>query len=277
MPTVSIIIPALNEEGAIGSVLDQVRTLPLDVEVIVVDDGSTDATGRVAADHGARIIRHPIPSGYGKSLKDGIVQAKSETIVIADADGTYPIASIPELVREFEKGYDMVVGARQGKAYRGTFLKMPARIFFKFLVEFATGRRVPDVNSGLRVFRRSFAVEHFNDLCNGFSFTTTITLVAHLTGRIVGYMPIPYEKRIGSSKVRLVRDSLRTLQYITESIVRFNPTKFFLLLSFVPLLIGLAGMYWFAEASLFIGLLVAVIIFAFGPMVHAMRRESEYQ
>lgn len=272
MARVSIIIPALNEEEAISSVLEQLRKLPIDAEIIVVDDGSSDRTRVLAEEHGARVIRHPVPAGYGKSLKDGILAASAETIVITDADGTYPIASIPELLKTFDEGYDMVVGARQGSAYRGTFLKFPARIVFKFLVEFATGRKIPDVNSGFRVFKKSFAMEHFDDLCNGFSFTTTITLVAHLTGKIVAYVPISYEKRVGSSKVRIVRDSLRTLQYITEAIARFNPIKFFLLLSFFPLLTGLIGMIWIDELSLYLGVLFSILIFSFGPIIHSVQR-----
>lgn len=210
--------------------------------MIVIDDGSSDQTASVAKDAGAVVLRHPAPGGYGRSLKDGIRHATNDIVAITDADGTYPVERLPELVQLIDSGFDMAVGARRGKYYRGSFLKMPARILLQWLVEFTTGRRIPDINSGLRVFRKSDAEQYFGDLCNGFSFTTTITLIYMLTGKFVQYTPIDYAARIGKSKVRIIRDSLRTLQYVVEVIARFNPLKLFILLSF---LLG-----FFAVASL---------------------------
>ena len=229
----SVIVPALNEEQGIAAVLQRLSALHPKPEIVVVDDGSTDATGEIARSHGATVITHPMSGGYGRSLKDGINAASHDTIVITDADGTYPVERIPDLLAELLKGADMVVGARQGKFYRGTFLKMPARIVFKWLVQFTTGRRIPDINSGLRAFRKSTMLRYVDDLCSGFSFTTTITLIYCLTGKFVSYLPIEYAERSGHSKVRIVRDSLRTLQYITETIAIYNPLKLFVLLSSV--------------------------------------------
>lgn len=227
----SVVVPALNEEAAIGPLIDRLKALPVVPEIIVVDDGSTDRTAEIAAAKGATIVTHPMSAGYGRSVKDGMIKAKNDVIVLTDADGTYPIEDIPKLVALFDHGYDMLVGARQGKHYRGTFLKMPARILLKWLVEFTTGRKIPDINSGFRVFRKSVALTYADDLCNGFSFTTTITLIYMLSGKFVDYMPIAYHARIGRSKVRIVRDSLRTLQYITEVIATYNPLKLYVLLS----------------------------------------------
>ena len=235
MTPISIVIPAFNEEKAIGSVVDALKALPLDAEVIIVDDGSLDATASIAEAHGARVVRRPQNSGYGRSVKDGVRHATRDVIVVSDADGTYPIDRIPSLLEEFERGFDMVVGARQGPAYRGSPLKSLARLFLKFIVEFTTGERIPDVNSGMRIFRKSAATPYFPDICEGFSFTTTITLVYHLTHKTVSYVPIAYEKRIGHSKVKMFHDTLRTLQYITECIVRYNPLKIFLLLIVVSI------------------------------------------
>src|SRR5262249_6848680 len=140
-------------------------------EIIVVDDGSTDGTGRIAAEAGAKVVRHPENIGYGRSLKDGIAAAQHDIIAIIDADGTYLPSDIPRLMTELERGLDMVVGARSGGHYRESWLKAPLRRVLTRLVEFTVGRGVPDVNSGLRVFRRSTILPYFPQLCNTFSFT----------------------------------------------------------------------------------------------------------
>lgn len=281
MSMLSIVIPAFNEAQALGPVLVDLQKKFPQAEVIVVDDGSTDGTGEVAREAGATLVRHPVNGGYGKSLKDGILQAKNDVIVITDADGSYPLDGISDLLRLFEQGFDMVVGARSGREYRGSFLKMPARILLKWLTEFTTGRKIPDINSGLRVFRKSEAIKYFPDLCNGFSFTTTITLIYMLTGKYVAYTPIEYFKRVGTSKVRIIRDSLRTLQYITETVVRYNPLKFFLLLSLpvfvLSMIVGI--LFWSNNEALsilvlLIGLIGSIIIFGTGLTIHSLRRTN---
>src|SRR5437868_6939098 len=146
---ISVVIPALNEEGAISStVVGLKHTLEVEglvpYEIIVVDDGSSDATARLAGEAGARIVTHPHNVGYGKSLKDGILSARYDTIVITDADGTYPIEAIPQLVREYQRGFDMVVGARMGAHYRESFIKVPLRSILKSIVEFTAARKIPD-------------------------------------------------------------------------------------------------------------------------------------
>lgn len=231
MTPYSVIIPALNEEGGIAAVIDRLQSLTPKPEIIVIDDGSVDRTGDIARAKGVVVLRHPSSGGYGRSLKDGIRAATHDIIAITDADGTYPVERIPEFVQHVETGFDMVVGARTGKHYRGAFLKMPARIIFKWLVEFATGRLIPDINSGLRVFRKSGIAPFESDLCNGFSFTTTMTLIYCFTGKFITYVPIEYAQRAGASKVRIIHDSLRTLQYITEVIAAYNPLKLFVLMS----------------------------------------------
>jgi polyisoprenyl-phosphate glycosyltransferase len=266
----SVIVPALNEQDGIASVLDRIAALHPKPEIVVVDDGSADRTADIARAHGAYVLVHPQTAGYGRSLKDGIGAAKHDTVVITDSDGTYPIERIPDLLRELEKGNDMVVGARHGKHYRGSFLKMPARLLFKWLVEFTTGRRIPDINSGLRVFRKSQVQPYFPDICNGFSFTTTITLIYCLTGKFVHYVPIDYGARTGSSKVRIIRDSLRTLQYILETITVYNPLKLFILLAGglgSLAVLACLGAILFGDALL---LLIAVLLLVGAVMVFSM-------
>ena len=227
---ISVVVPAYNEAGAVGETIAAIRRALARVEheVIVVDDGSTDDTGGVALAGGAKVIRQPHNLGYGAALKAGIRVAAFDTIVITDADGTYPADMIPTLIGEYQKGFSMVVGARTG--VHESFVKAPLRRLLKWLVEFTTGRRIPDVNSGLRVFSGREITPYFDSLCDTFSFTTSVTLAYMMTAKFVRYVPIAYNSRVGETKVRLVRDSLRTLQYIVQAILYYNPLKLFLLI-----------------------------------------------
>jgi glycosyltransferase involved in cell wall biosynthesis len=248
-------------------------------EIVVVDDGSSDATAERAKTGGADVvISHPQNLGYGRSLKDGIAAARHDTIVIADADGSYPLQDIPRLVRRFREGFDMIVGARTGPNYHESALKGPLRSVLKFLVEFTAGRRVPDVNSGLRVFSKATITPYLRDLSNSFSFTTSATLAYMLTGRFVDYQPIGYRPRVGTTNVRLIRDSLRTLQYIIHSITVYNPVKLFLFLSltcgaiaFVSLLLTLGGLFPGGGIATVLALVAAIVVFALGLLADLVR------
>ncbi len=255
----SIVIPAHDEEEAVGKVVKDINRVmkasKIGYEVIVVDDGSSDKTGHNAQSAGARVISHPENLGYGASLKRGIVEARYDIIGIIDADGSYPADVFPHLY-SFMKRYDMVVGAREGRTFRGTMLKFLARRIFKFLCEFATGRSIPDINSGLRVFRRELALEHFPRLSLGFSFTTTITLALFLTGKFIKYVPIDYYVREGRSKVRHFRDTLRAGQIIVETILLYNPVKIFVLMFF---LLVFASVICGAAALVFLSPQLAII------------------
>lgn len=240
---ISVVIPALNEEGAIGAtVTDVARVLTaanlVPYEIVVVDDGSSDGTAGAAAAAGARVVRHPHNVGYGRSLKKGIASATYDIVAICDADGTYPVAAIPELVRLHQDGFDMAVGQRHGPHYRQSIIKMPLRAMLRFLVEWTAGRRIPDINSGLRVFSRATVMQYFPHLCDTFSFTTSMTLAYMMTNRFVTYYKIDYFERVGHSKVRLFKDSLQTLQYVVEAIVYYNPLKIFLLGSLTCLVVA---------------------------------------
>jgi glycosyltransferase involved in cell wall biosynthesis len=274
---ISVVIPAYNEAAGIGSVLDELRQILgapqlAGAQIIVVDDGSADATAERATAGGAHlVVRHAHNLGYGRSIKDGIAAATHDVIVIADADGSYPVAEIPRLVQRFHDGFDMVVGARSGPNYQESAIKAPLRGILKFLVEFTAGRRVPDVNSGMRVFSKATVSMYVRHLSNSFSFTTSLTLAYMLTGRFVTYEPIDYRPRIGTTNVRLVRDSLRTLQYIVHSITIFNPIKLFLLLSLACALIAvvcfvltMADFFPGGGIATVLALLAAIVVFALG-------------
>lgn len=283
---ISIIIPAFNEEAAVADTVRRVRDVLIraneqDVEVIVVDDGSEDRTGELAAGENARVLRKLQNLGYGNSLKMGIRAAKYDTIVITDADGTYPVEAIPELLAKFREGYDMVVGARTGEHYRESILKSPLRAVLKWLVEFTAGRHIPDANSGLRVFSKSAAIPFFEHLSEGFSFTTSITLGYMLSMKYVVYVPIEYHKRIGTTKVRLFRDALRTLQYIVQSITYYNPIKIFLVLSTILAVFGLVtgalGLVLSYTVLVALGggaMISAVLVFAMGLLATLVRQTN---
>jgi glycosyltransferase involved in cell wall biosynthesis len=277
----SIIIPAYNEAGGIGKVLEEILHSDYagSFEIIVVDDHSSDETATVAAGYPVQVIRNVQNFGYGYSLKRGIAAAVHDAVIILDADGSYPIAEIPKLVAEYEKGFDMVVGARHGQYYRGSFSKRVGRFFFRVLSEFATGRHIPDINSGLRIFRKDAALRFFHTLSSGFSFTTTITLSFMLNAYAVTYLPIEYHKRKGHSKVRYVRDTLRSAQIIVEAIATYNPLKIFLLVAammcFTGVVAGVLALWhpWIALLA-FLTVALALIVFALGLVAVFLKNKN---
>jgi glycosyltransferase involved in cell wall biosynthesis len=280
----SVVIPAFNESDAIIGTIEDIQKVAHEknispCEVIVVDDGSDDDTAEKAKAAGATVVRHPHNAGYGRSLKDGIKIAKYDTIAITDADLTYPFEEIDRLLAEYRKGFDMVVGARTGKHYKESFIKSPLRKVLKFIVEFSTGQKIPDINSGLRVFSKKTIFPYLKHLCNTFSFTTSMTLAYMLSGLYCKYIPIAYHKRVGKTKVKLVKDALRTLQYILQAVNFYNPIKLFLLFSFFSLGISfccfLAGiiLHWTTFIELGIGsFLIALLSVGMGLLADLMRQ-----
>jgi len=279
----SVVVPAFNEDGAIAQTVDDIRAAARrmdsdDIEIIVVDDGSDDATADIAEKAGATVIRKPQNMGYGHSLKVGISAARHEIIAITDADGTYPIDKLPELVALFNEGFDMVIGARTGEHYRESIIKSPLRKVLSGLVGFTVGAHVPDANSGLRVFRKSDIMPLFPHLSDSFSFTTSSTLAYMMKHKYVRFVPVPYHERVGVTKVRLFRDSLRTFQYIIQAIVHYNPIKLFL--AFAALIVGMGcvlatlGAAYGSMTLVFLGglaWLVSLLVFAIGLLAEQIR------
>lgn len=248
MKTVSVIIPAFNEESAVHGVVTELQEIisqhGLVPEIIVVDDGSKDATAKNAAAAGARVLRHRSNRGYGASLKTGIAAAKSEYIVITDADGTYPARYIPELLAKLENA-DMVVGARIGKTVKIPLIRRPAKKVLNWIANYMAGATIPDLNSGLRAFRRDIVMQYLSILPNQFSFTTTITLAMLCDNYAVSYLPIDYLARKGKSKI-VPWDAASFLLLILRTVMLFRPLRvffpiviFFLLAGFAKLAVDL--------------------------------------
>jgi glycosyltransferase involved in cell wall biosynthesis len=261
---VSIIIPAFNESAAIGQVLDNITDSMskegMDYEVIVVDDGSTDGTADVVEAKGVRVIRHPINRGYGAALKTGIRQAQYALVAIIDSDGTYPVTAVPLLLGCMDQ-YDMAVGARTGEHVKIPFLRRPAKWFLKQLADYLSGFDIPDLNSGLRIFRRELAERFFGIFPDGFSFTTTITIAALTNGYQVKFLPINYYKRTGKSSIKPIRDFLGFMLLIIRLIVYFKPLNVFLPISAVLLGIGAikAGIDFYALNHFGVGAAIAIL------------------
>jgi glycosyltransferase involved in cell wall biosynthesis len=251
---ISVIVPVYNEENAIVKTLqelqDALEGMSKAYEIIVVNDGSTDTTKERIEKiriKNLSVINHVENLGYGKSLLDGIQAARYNCVAIIDGDGSYNAKDIKNLYVYFSQ-YDMVVGARQGKEYSRGVWKRPARMLFKMLAEYASGRKIPDVNSGLRLFKKDIILNYQDSLCTGFSFTTTMTMIFLLNHYFVKYIPIEYVKREGKTKVNHLRDTLRAGQIIVEAVLYYNPLKLFLLISFFNLFLG----FVFAICNFFI-------------------------
>ena len=268
---VSVVIPAFNEGAHVASQVRAVQQTMAgsgwEYEIIVVDDGSLDNTAAEADATGARVLRRAKNRGYGAALKVGIQHARFDWILITDADGTYPVESIPALLSLAEHNA-MVVGARLGESVRIPLDRRPAKWFLNRLAGYLAGQRLPDINSGLRLMRKSLVERYEFLLPDGFSFTTTITLAAACNGHAFEYVPINYHARLGESKIR-ARHAYEFTLLILRIIVVFNPLKVF-----IPIgaLLATAGVAQFAyditkdnlSESAVLGLIGAMLVWAVG-------------
>jgi glycosyltransferase involved in cell wall biosynthesis len=276
---IAVVIPAYNEVEGVGPTVDRVREAmrrtPHSFDIIVVDDGSTDTTAERAAAHGARVIRLSDNRGYGAALKAGIEQSRSEYVMITDADGTYPPDAMPALLSRLGDA-DMAVGARTLRDRSIPQARRPAKLFLGLLASYLAGRRIPDLNSGLRVIRRSALLQFLHILPSGFSFTTTITLALLCTQRRVVYVPIACAPRVGASKLR-AKEFSAFIMLVLRTVVLFNPLRVFLPLGASLFLIGLAKFaydvfLWNLSESAVMAFLAAIIIWSVGLLADMISR-----
>ena len=244
---ISILIPAYNEGESIKGVVEEIKKVigkqDLPYEIVVINDGSKDQTKEIIEKiEDIRIINNPYNLGYGMSLKKGLKIAEGKYVLITDADGTYPIARIPDLLKYIDS-YDMIIGARTGKNVSIPLIRRPAKWIIGKFANFLSGKKIPDINSGLRVFNKEKALEFYNLYPSGFSFTTTITLAFLTNDYTIKYISINYNKREGSSSIRPV-DFLGFIALIGRIMIYFKPLKFFFLPGLFISLIGfIYGIY----------------------------------
>jgi glycosyltransferase involved in cell wall biosynthesis len=227
IPDVSIIIPVYNEASSIGGVLDEIATLPLEAEVIVVDDGSQDESAAVAGGRpGVRVLQHPYNIGNGAAIKSGIWAARGRVIVMMDGDGQHQPADIPRLLSYIGR-YDMVIGARTPDSDSEQHRDLANRLY-NLIASYLVGRKVEDLTSGFRAIRAPIARRFVYLLPNGFSYPTTLTLSIFRAGHSVRYEPIVALARQSRSKIRLMRDGPGFLLTMTRIGTLFAPLKIFL-------------------------------------------------
>lgn len=249
--SLSVILPAKNEAYNLQALLPRVQAMLTgvnrDAEIIVIDDGSTDGTRQVCEAHGVRVISHPYSSGNGAAVKTGARAARGEVLAFMDADGQHDPELIPRLLDKLDEGYDMVVGARTAQAHAGAH-RFAANAFYNWFASWMIGRPVPDLTSGLRVARSERFRRFLYLLPNGFSYPTTSTMSFFRSGYPVAYVPVPVQRRVGRSHIRLLRDGLRFLLIIFKIGTLYSPLKLFVPISAAFFMTGL-GYYLYTYVT----------------------------
>ncbi|MEM7582221.1 MAG: glycosyltransferase family 2 protein [Acidobacteriota bacterium] len=235
----TVVIPAFNEEGAIADVvrgvLDQLGDLV--AEVVVVDDGSRDATAQLASEAGARVISKRRNRGYGAALKTGIRACRTPYFITMDADGQHRAQDARALWARAKDNH-MVIGSRQGLIH-SVWWRMPGKWLLNLIAQILVQQRIPDLNSGLRILHRDTALKYLHICPSGFSMSTTTTMAFLTRGYDVEFVPIRVERRIGTSTVKL-KTGWDTLILILRIATLFNPLRLFLPLSFLATVSGVA-------------------------------------
>ena len=266
---ISIVIPVFNEAENLPGLLGKVRALGIvNAEIIVVDDGSTDASAEIAMKAGANVIRHPYNIGNGAAIKSGIRAARGRLIIFMDGDGQHQPEDILRLIAE-SANYHMVVGAR-GTGSKLRFHRYAANVLYNMLASYVTRFQVQDLTSGFRVLSRQDALRFIDLLPNTFSYPTTLTLAFLRSGLTVKYVPIQSLYRSGQSKISLISDGIRFLLIITKIATLFSPFRVFLPVSLFFFLCGFGNYAYtyftqgrFTNMSVFM-LTTAVVVFMLG-------------
>lgn len=232
-PTFSIVIPAKNEANGLESFLPRLTKMYPEAEIIVVNDGSEDATPLVCKKYEVKIINHPYSKGNGASIKSGARAATGDIIVFMDGDGQHRPEDISRMLLKMEEGYDMVIGARQGMKSQANLFRGGANAFYNRLASWVTEHKIEDLTSGFRAVSAEKFREFLFLLPNGFSYPTTSTMAFFRAGYSVAYIPITAEKRIGKSHLSLFSDGIRFLLIIFKIGTLYSPLKVFFPVSIV--------------------------------------------
>lgn len=248
MSPFSIIIPVYNEEGSVKQTIDGLKNFLLNNnlagEIIAINDGSTDKTKEILETlNGIKIINHQYNKGYGAAIKTGVKEAKHEIICIIDADGTYPMEEIKTLISYLPE-YDMAVGARSGEKVKMPLRRRFVKFFLILLIKILTGVKVPDMNSGLRVFKKSLIKKYMRLIPDGFSLTTTITICSIINNHKIKYVNINYHPRTGASKIHPIKDTYNFFIVILKTVLYFKPLKVLLPVGIFLMIAAVAAGIW---------------------------------
>lgn len=280
---ISVIIPAYNEENGIGNVVAKLQGIPLVGEIIVVDDGSSDATREKALEQGAKVITHESNCGYGASLKTGILNSKNELVAFIDADGQHDPDDLVAM-NKYISNHDMISGAR-GRGSHSPLWRQPGKKFISILANYLAGYKIPDLNCGLRLVRKTTILPYLKIFPNKFSFSTTSTVFFIKDGLRIKFIPIQAQKRIGESSLK-VRHGFDTIILVMRMITLFEPLKIFLPISLSVFAIGfvyalneLIVENKFGATSLFLGI-ASLLFFFFGliaDQIATIRKELKHK
>lgn len=239
MMNISVVVPAKNEVGTIANTISGILNILPEVEIIVVNDGSTDNTQQIAEQAGVKVINHPYSKGNGAAIKTGARTATGDVVIFMDADGQHDPQDIPRLIAKIEQGYDLVVGARQ-KGSQASIGRGVANKLYNNLASYMTEQKVEDLTSGFRAVRADKFREFLYLLPNGFSYPTTSTMAFFRAGYSVTYIPIHAAKRIGKSHIQPMKDGMRFFIIIFKIATLFSPLKMFLPIAVVLFLMATA-------------------------------------
>ena len=278
---VSVVVPAFNEAGGIEEVVSALAKAGPWREIIVVDDGSTDATAERAAAAGAVVVRHPYNKGNGAAVKSGIRRATGEFVMIIDGDGQHRADDARRIVSRLGE-YDLVIGARAATT-QATLVRRLGNAALNGFASYLTGRSIPDLTSGFRGARRECLLEFLHLLPNGFSTPTTTTLAFIKAGYSVAFEPTEARQRVGNSKIKLARDGAKFLMIILKIVTIFSPLRVFLPISLTSFAVGMAYALWtiyyqsHVTNSSVLLIMLAVIVFLVGlvsEQISALRFEG---
>ena len=241
--SLSIVIPAKNESGAIGAVVANARERYPDAEIIVVNDGSDDNTAEAASEAGAKVVSHPESLGNGAAVKSGARAATGDIIAFMDGDGQHTASELAPLIKRLDEGYEMAVGARDTGSHANVG-RLFANGLYNGIASLMSGRKILDLTSGFRVARAEKFKQFLYLLPNGFSYPTTITMAFLRSGYSIKFEPISAAKRVGKSHIRPIRDGVRFLIIIFKIATLYSPLKIFLPVSGLFFLTGV-GYYAF--------------------------------
>ncbi len=284
---VTVVLPAYNEVGHIRDEVDRIsaalKNSAYAFEILVVDDGSDDGTGdAVDGLPFVRVLRFRVNRGSGTARRIGTMQARGRYVVWTDADMTYPNERIPELIDHLETSdAEQVVGARTSEEGTLKPLRVPAKWAIRRLAEYLTDSKIPDLNSGLRAFRKETSRPYLGLLPPGFSCVTTLTLSFLANGHIVDYIPIRYAERAGRSHFHPIKDAYRYMLQVLRMVTFFEPLRVFGPIALTLLLVG-SGKFVYDQfqepfriaANTLLMLLGGLIVFSLGLLADLIVRTS---